>query len=546
MRYPPLPTVRRRWLPSLLAATLLFGTLAAPAVADVPLPDDEPDPDLAEAVLDVEATVEADVEADVAADIEADDEALTEDVTEDVDTHTEDVEARADAVVTAPVELEQHCPGSEHGAPPGAIEGASGTTTVEGIIVTWGGDPGVVTFTNPTELDATVSWCAKGGTDFAADGSKTLGVQFTEVPADGLPVQEGPFGTEISYLVVYDVEFHEPPPPPDEPITIELVKRWFDVDGAPVETPSGVDWGLELYVGADTEPSVTLPGDDATVELDLLTGPDGPAPARYGVQEAPAPEGWEAVHCDTVQVGDLTWVNEGTSAMLVASGADSGAFGAMESGIHLVCNQQLEEEEPPAPEPVTIGLTKVWLDEDGAVEEAPDAPFAVTLQAAETVLVTVDETTPATVSTELPAGSSYVVAEPTLPEGWELADCPAGLELEGIVATGVGTFTASAVEGASGLHVVCNQPIVEVLPTEPIEKPEPPAPPTPTERPTPVVTPTVRPAAPAAEVLGVTLERAALPKTGAGLAGLAGFAVLATLAGGATLALTRERRRTLR
>jgi hypothetical protein len=283
MRNPPLPAVRRRWLPSLLAATLLFGTLAAPAVADVPMPDDEPD-------------------------------------------LPEDVEPLA--VSEAPDQEEQHCPGSDHGAPSGAIEGASGTTTVEGITVTWSGDPGVVTFTNTTELDATVIWCAKGGTDFAADGSKTLGVQSTEVPADGLPVTEGPFGTEISYLVVYDVEFHEPPPP--EPITIELVKRWFDVDGAPVDVPPGVDWGLELYVGADTEPSLTLPGDAATVDLDLLTGPDGPAPARYGVQEAPAPEGWEAVHCDTVQVGDLTWINEGTSAMLVAGGADSGAFGAME------------------------------------------------------------------------------------------------------------------------------------------------------------------------------------------------------------------------
>jgi hypothetical protein len=526
MRYhPPLPAARRRWLPSLLAATLLFGTLAAPAVADVPAPETDPEAELVEAPMEAEPVIEPAIE----------------DVAEPA---IEDVEALA--VAEAPGHEELHCPGSEQGAPPGAIEGASGTTTVEGITVTWDGDPGVVTFTNATELDATARWCAKGGTNFAADGSMTLGVRFTDVPADGPPVQEGPFGTEISYLVVYEVEFHEPPPPV-EPITIELVKRWFDIDGAPVEAPAGVDWGLELYVGADTEPSLTLPGDVATVELELLAAPDGsPAPARYGVQEDPVPQGWEAVHCDTVEVGDLTWLNEGTSAMLVAGGADSGAFGAMESGIHLVCNQQLEDE-PPEPEPVTIGLTKVWLDADGTVaEEAPAAPFAVTLQVGETVLATVDGTTGATVSAQLPAGSTYLVAEPTLPEGWELAECPADLELEGIAATGVGTFTASAIEGASGLHVVCNQANVEVLPTDPTEKPEPPAPPVPPQPPAPVVTPTVRPAPPASEVLGVTLERDALPETGTGLVGLAGFAALAALAGSTTLSLTRERRRTPR
>lgn len=115
---------------------------------------------------------------------------------------------------------------------------------------------------------------------------------------------------------------------------------------------------------------------------------------------------------------------------------------------------------PPPPDPVELGLRKVWLDGDGRSVEAPGVSFAVTLAVDGTVLATLDDTSPATgVWTEVAPGTTYVVAEPTLPEGWRTVDCPDGLDLGdgSVAADGPGSFVA----GSSGHHVVCNRLVDE-------------------------------------------------------------------------------------
>jgi hypothetical protein len=104
-----------------------------------------------------------------------------------------------------------HCPGGGPGAPPGAINGASGSTTVDGVLISWSGDPGSIAFTNQQEGDATVSWCVKSGRDFSdgqmfQEGTTTVGATTVTVP----------FTKEISYVVIYQVTRVPPPPPPTD------------------------------------------------------------------------------------------------------------------------------------------------------------------------------------------------------------------------------------------------------------------------------------------------------------------------------------------
>lgn len=248
--------------------------------------------------------------------------------------------------------------------------------------------------------------------------------------------------------------------------------------------------------------------------------------------------------CNTVGSGDLSWVNEGTSELLVASGADSGAFGAFDSGVHLVCNQQVEE--PDEPDVVTIGLAKLWLDADGEIlDEAPDVDYAVTMSIQDTVLATVDPSTPAeAASTEVEVGTEYLVAEPTLPDGWREAECPAGIYgADDVIADGTGIFVATG----SGRHVVCNEPIVEVLP-EIVVPPDVPETPEVVEvEPEVEVIPevvevTVRPETDevTTQVLDVVRERA-LPRTGVNLLLLTGLAGGLMLLGMTGLTSTRRR-----
>lgn len=126
-----------------------------------------------------------------------------------------------------------HCPDKDN---PNKVESASGSQTVNGVNVVWGGDPGSLTLTNTNTTEATVMWCAKGGKDFYQN-SKTTGEQTTVL--DASEANAFNFGTEISYLIVYKVTVEEPEQPerPEEPETPEVPE-------AP-ETPGGALQELE-------------------------------------------------------------------------------------------------------------------------------------------------------------------------------------------------------------------------------------------------------------------------------------------------------------
>ena len=315
----------------------------------------------------------------------------------------------------------------------------------------------------------------------------------------------------------------------DDTVTITLVKEWFDFEGNLVDEPEGIEWGINLYVGTDEEPSASLPGDDNVVTMDLLE--DG-APARYGIQEEPAPEGWEAVPCDTVRFGDLTWVNEGTSELLVEGGADSGAFGASESGVHLVCNQEIDDNGPPPsngppPEeddPLSLVLVKAWdvTDEDD-LWSLDDATYTLTIGGvAYTAPVEVEE------GDELLLGEQDV----TVSDGCTF-DGSAGtgdyvVDAEDANEDGVITRTIT--------NEVSCEAEVDVLPIV-VDEPEPDEEPEPVTEPQPVVE-----AEPETEVLPTVLERA-LPRTGADIGVLSLLGVALLLMGGTAVRWTLRRDR---
>jgi hypothetical protein len=150
-------------------------------------------------------------------------------------------------------------------------------------------------------------------------------------------------------------------------VTIELAKAWFDVDGNLVDgIPADLgDWTLEMYQSAaDPADEVTvasLPGENNSFAFE--------ANARYGVRED-APEGWQPVACDTVDAHNIDRVADNTSSISVSLGAPDGTFGATTAGIHLVCNQEVEEEDDKDDKkPVPVVSTK--KEDDKNKEVAP-------------------------------------------------------------------------------------------------------------------------------------------------------------------------------
>lgn len=351
-------------------------------------------------------------------------------------------------------------------------------------------------------------------------------------------------GTSVSVTIESDqtsrVTFRNDYTPTPDTVTIELVKQWFDVDGNPTDAPD-VDWGIELYTtdpdGSD-QTVASLPGENHTATFAF---DDEGYPARYGVMESPVPQGWETVPCAELPYEGEGVVATDTSA-IQSQRAQDGSFPATDSGVHLVCNQELptappvvRPPRPVEPETVDVGLVKVWLDPDGELlPEPPDADFAVTLSVDGEVLVTVDRDSPTDgVWVDLAVDTVYVVAEADLPAGWEAVTCPVDVVADGAVAHGLGTFTAEE----EGRHLVCNQAEVEVAPII-IEQPEP----DPEVEPIPVVEPdeveqpdkTVGP-----EVRGEVTE-VQLPRTGLDAVLLTLFALLLSAAGLAMVVATRR------
>lgn len=405
--------------------------------------------------------------------------------------------------------LDIHCPGKDSGAPDGAINEPSGEVTVDGVTATWGGDPGSVEFENTNEQPATVTWCAKGGTDFADDGSMNLGEQTTTL-APGEEWESDDFGTEISYFVVYDVELDEGPAPVD----ITLVKEWFDVDGAATDAPDA-DWGVEMTTSPGGDVVASVPGDDATATLAFTYDADatGWVPAAYDVTETALPEGWEEVPCDTVDA-----VNEAE-----VTGTGTG-FTADADGDHLVCNQEAVEDEP---ETFSLTIGKVWLDlDDNVIDEPDDVEWTVELLVGDDTVASLPGDDDTYTTTDPIDG--YTVTETV--SGYEVVDCPDGVLTEtGAGADGVGGFDGDA----DGLHLVCNAPDVDVLPIV-IEQPD--------DDPEPTTT------TDEVEVLAevVTAETSTLPRTGVETLALAllGSGLLAL--GAAAVAGTRRREVTAR
>lgn len=114
------------------------------------------------------------------------------------------------AAVSAAPDPSIHCPGDStgEGAPDGAINGASGSTSQDGVDFSWSGDPGVITVENTTDDDVVVDFCVKSGNDLDGAGNKFL--VFSEEIAAGATATFN-ISKEVSYFVVYDVTVEEPP-----------------------------------------------------------------------------------------------------------------------------------------------------------------------------------------------------------------------------------------------------------------------------------------------------------------------------------------------
>jgi hypothetical protein len=192
------------------------------------------------------------------------------------------------------------------------------------------------------ELEAGTFFCVKaanwasGILEMDASGSYT-----TPVDANA-----SPHPPDISYYVTYAREL--PPPPPPATVDITLAKAWFDVDGQPV-TGATEGWALRLTVS-----------EDGTTELVVATLPGSPTAtfevgSRYGVHET-VPAGWKTVPCDTVAADEIEIadvVGTDTSAIQSARTPEvGGSFGATDTGVHLVCNQQVPTTPPPVVPPV--------------------------------------------------------------------------------------------------------------------------------------------------------------------------------------------------
>jgi hypothetical protein len=293
-------------------------------------------------------------------------------------------------------------------------------------------------------------------------------------------------------------------------IPVGLYKMWLDADGDVImeDTPDA-DFTLTLSVGDDVLATLDQDTDPPWAWADLEPG------STYTVAETDLAEGWETVDCPELDP-ELTGAGEHSGV---------GTFELTDGGRHFVCNQEIPELPPAV---FTLALQKVWLDADGEeLDVAPDEEFAVVMSIDDEEALVVDETSEGHRGViEVEFGTVYDVAEPDLPEGWELVTCPTELLTASdlAVAHGVGE-DFEALE--AGDHLVCNQEIPdEVLPVVIPEE----------EDDEPKVEPKVEEKA-EVEVLAKVQERT-LPRTGADAGALALLAAGMLMVGAAALAST--------
>jgi hypothetical protein len=119
-----------------------------------------------------------------------------------------------------------HCPddaaGNDAGpgAPPGAVNGASGSITVDGVTVSWDG-------TSVTVSGGTATFCVKGGTS-GNTGVITRGPGTYSTGSLGLTGPQGQ-SQEVSYLIVYEGVY--PPTDASTELTSGTGTVGFDDEG---------------------------------------------------------------------------------------------------------------------------------------------------------------------------------------------------------------------------------------------------------------------------------------------------------------------------
>jgi LPXTG-motif cell wall-anchored protein len=168
----------------------------------------------------------------------------------------------------------QHCPDHQSST---KVETSSGSHTMGDVTLTWGSRS--VTITNDGAEAVVVDWCAKGGNGFAGGSGQTsqsIGRQSTTVEPGGT-VTSGPFGTGISYLVVYGAT-------PDEPGDDPTPCPWDDTKLADDDDCVEPGGGPE-----EVTPSVSFTGPscDAPEAASITKAHEGKI--TYTVEGTPAP-----------------------------------------------------------------------------------------------------------------------------------------------------------------------------------------------------------------------------------------------------------------
>ncbi|MBA2634252.1 MAG: prealbumin-like fold domain-containing protein [Chloroflexi bacterium] len=270
------------------------------------------------------------------------------------------------------------------------------------MTITYGGDPGVLTIMNTNATDATVVFCAKGGTGFDDDG-KNSGEMIATLGPDETQTFE--FGTEISYFVLYDVTVDEVEED-DAGIVIEKLDEQDEPLAGAIFTVEGKD-GV-FTTGADGQVCVDGLPQDTTLTVTEIQAPAGYTIADPASQEVETDEDGcdDSAEVTFVNTLDVVEQPELGSITIIKNGVPDGAqdFGFTTTG---------------------AGLSSFSLDDDADATLSNEQDF-----------------------TDLAAGT-YTVAE-SATAGWTLTSIVCSTGGAGDAATRTATITLVA-----GANVTC-------------------------------------------------------------------------------------------
>lgn len=187
-----------------------------------------------------------------------------------------------------------HC--DDHNNHPNKVESSSGDKTVNGVAISWSGDPGEITFTNTNDVDATITWCAKGGNNFSGDSQTTGTVSTVVKPGEKVTIDN--LNTEISYFIHYNVVLSEP-----RPVVLGSITIIKDADSAELQefifSATGLEGGVTTFSLFDQE------GDTVT-EQNKKTYPNLTAKEYSFTEQAKA--GWTLANINCTKVKPTTVV----------------------------------------------------------------------------------------------------------------------------------------------------------------------------------------------------------------------------------------------